>query len=857
MSSVEHAATAVSWSANTLPRAEASVLPPVALLPVDPEHYIDRVEITCGGMGRIFAAYDTRLRRRVAIKELRVPHPDLAERFEREALLTARLQHPSIVSIHEAGKWPSGDPFFAMKLVPGRPLDQIVNATRCLDEKLALLPHVLAVADALAYAHRQRVIHRDLKPHNVMIGEFGETVVIDWGLGKDLADTAQHDAGPYRSTASPGHTQTGEILGTPAYMPPEQAEGAAVDERADVYAIGAMLYHVLSGCAPYAGRTTVEILDALKHQAPIPLGTREPGVPLDLLAIVERAMARDPRGRYPTARELADDLRRFQAGQLVGAHRYSRRQLVRRWLGRNRISVVVASVAALILATFGGISIQRILVEQRRSAAAETTAEHNRADAEGLLDFMLNDLNDKLSGLGKLDILGEVADKARDYYRRRPPSRDRQAQWNLAKTLRNIGDVLQSKRDLIGALDVYHQSLAITEILMVTDPSDERARRSVGNSYLRIGEVLDATGDIAGALAVNRAALVIAEQVVARAPARKRELLVAQVKVGDDLLRNGDTAGAFDHFHSCLEVALTTGIARDAMVCHDRMGAVLAAKGDPTGALAEARASLEIGERLADPKDARSQLDVSNLHGRVGAWLSELDDHEAALVEFRKEQATVAAIVAQEPGNIEWQGDLGLSIRRISEELIALHKTDEALGEIGSYAPTARTLAKDHPDALALGANVIVLRKLAADALFEQHHYATALAEYQAVLAAWQQLAGGAHGDLDGEFDQFPMQHKIGDVLAAQHDFDGALVRYEAELPTLVSFIKRDPVNATWLHELFEVHRSIGDVRMARHDRSGALAAYREAIAVGESLVKRNPKWQSTIEALRARIVSN
>src|SRR4051812_8337629 len=145
-------------------------------------------------MGRIVSARDLRLNRTVAIKELRVQSPELRARFEREALLTARLEHPSIVSIHEAGRWPSGEPFYAMKLVPGRPLDEVIAGATTLAKRLALLPHVVAVADALAYAHQQRVIHRDLKPQNVLVGEFGETVVIDWGLAKDLSDTRQEIA---------------------------------------------------------------------------------------------------------------------------------------------------------------------------------------------------------------------------------------------------------------------------------------------------------------------------------------------------------------------------------------------------------------------------------------------------------------------------------------------------------------------------------------------------------------------------------------------------------------------------------------------------------------------------------------
>jgi len=266
------------------------------LVTVRPEHYVQDREIARGGMGRIRVARDRRLGRVVAVKEMLVQDGAAARRFESEARITARLQHPSIVNIHEAGVWPSGEPFYAMKLVTGRSLDEVVAAAKSFEERIALLPNVLAVADAMAYAHGEHVIHRDLKPKNVLVGAFGETVVIDWGLAKDLDDAGvASDAagGRVKSGGRDVETAIGEVIGTPAYMPPEQAEGNPVDERADVYAIGAILDHVLSGNAPYAADSGADTLEAVKRGPPVALAERQPGVPPDLLAIVDRALARD------------------------------------------------------------------------------------------------------------------------------------------------------------------------------------------------------------------------------------------------------------------------------------------------------------------------------------------------------------------------------------------------------------------------------------------------------------------------------------------------------------------------------------------------------------------------------------
>jgi WD40 repeat protein len=346
------------------------------LLEIDPSVYAIDGEHARGGLGRILRAWDRRLQRSVAIKELLHVSAEAEARFVREALIIARLQHPSIVPIIEAGRWPSGKPFYAMKLISGRSFRQVIADTSTLEQRLALLPNVLAAADAVAYAHSQRIIHRDLKPANILVGAFGETLVIDWGLAKDLA-------GPEPSAAHPGlceaaaHDMTvyGTVIGTPAYMPPEQARGLEVDERADVYSLGAVLYEALAARAPYSGPSGTEVLAAVTAAAPPPVEVQEPGTPRELATIIRKAMARDPRDRYPTARELSEDLRRFQTGQLVSAHVYSPIARLSRWVSRNRATVVVAAILAAALAATGTVGIVGIIGERNR-------AEHQRALAE-------------------------------------------------------------------------------------------------------------------------------------------------------------------------------------------------------------------------------------------------------------------------------------------------------------------------------------------------------------------------------------------------------------------------------------------------------------------------------------------
>jgi WD40 repeat protein len=334
------------------------------------EAYARKGEIARGGLGRIVEATDKRLRRVVALKELRRHTPEAAARFVREALVTARLQHPGIVPIYEAGRWSDGEPFYAMKLVSGTSLADAIAARPTLDDRLALIPRVIAIADTIAYAHGQRVIHRDLKPHNVMCGEFGETVVIDWGLAKDLAapdEPVPRGDTPSGDGSDSGHTVAGTVMGTPGYMPPEQAAGETVDERADVYALGAILYHVLAGKGP------------LKDAPPAPL---DPDVPRDLAAIVTKAMAEEIADRYPSAKEMAEDLRRFEAGKLVSVREYTPAERLSRWVRRHRAAVGIGAIATVALVVTGVVGVVNVVRERDRANRETVIAQQARVQSE-------------------------------------------------------------------------------------------------------------------------------------------------------------------------------------------------------------------------------------------------------------------------------------------------------------------------------------------------------------------------------------------------------------------------------------------------------------------------------------------
>jgi tetratricopeptide (TPR) repeat protein len=558
------------------------------------ENYAVEGEFARGGMGRILAARDRRLGRTVALKELQAATSPDARRFVREALVTARLQHPAIVPIYEAGRWPGGVPFYAMKLVSGRSLDALIRTTEGgLAGRLALLPHLLAVAEAVAYAHSQRIVHRDLKPANVLVGGFGETVVVDWGLAKDLgAPVAGEEPSPAVTIAEGGdETVAGAVLGTPAYMAPEQARGEAVDERADVYALGAMLYYLLAGTPPRSGTTVREVLAAAATERPQPVTEREPATPPDLAAIVEKAMEPGPARRYPTARELAEDLRRFQTGQLVSAHRYSPGELLRRWVRQHRAAVTVAAVLSLALAVavaggFLAVRRQARIAEAERDRARVAAAKAEQVNA--FLREMLGSADPRTEG--REVTVASVLDRASARLGRLAgqPELETDLQLTLGQTYQGLG-LLDPAERLVRA--------ALEERQRLHGPQSAEAARA---RAALAGVLLD-RGDLGTAETLYRQAIAAFDRL---GEADDEQALAARADLAATLQNLGrfDEAEALDRdVIERQKRVFGAGSAEVAASLHN-LGVVLGQRGDWPEAAALHRQALEIVRRVRGPR---------------------------------------------------------------------------------------------------------------------------------------------------------------------------------------------------------------------------------------------------------------
>jgi formylglycine-generating enzyme required for sulfatase activity/serine/threonine protein kinase len=339
-------------------------------------------ELGRGGMGRVLRARDIDLCRELALKiSLGGAHggtTDDAARFIEEARVTARLDHPGIVPVHDLGLDADGQPFFAMKLVQGRELGEVMGLARANARGWSttrVVGALLKVCEAVAYAHTKGVVHRDLKPANVMVGDYGEVYVMDWGISRVLGDeregaTILHhtscDAAASdgaQAQSSSALTRAGSILGTPYGMPPEQARGEPVGPAADIYAVGAMLYQALAGRRPYempgVSVAASAVLLRVLQGPPEPLRRLAPRAPAELVAITERAMARRADDRYHDLRALAEDLRAYLEGRVVRAHRTGALAELRKWIARNRLAA--AGLAGALFAVVAGLAWSRQL----------------------------------------------------------------------------------------------------------------------------------------------------------------------------------------------------------------------------------------------------------------------------------------------------------------------------------------------------------------------------------------------------------------------------------------------------------------------------------------------------------------
>jgi WD40 repeat protein/tRNA A-37 threonylcarbamoyl transferase component Bud32 len=390
LAAVDGARQAVDRYATTPPLAD------------EPNHLRSRFRIlrphARGGLGEVYVARDEELHREVALKQIQHQHADdpaSRTRFVREAEVTGGLEHPGIVPVYGLGHYPDGRPYYAMRFIRGDSLKEAIARFHAAEapgrdpseralELRKLLGRFVDVCDAIAYAHSRGVLHRDLKPANVMLGKYGETLVVDWGLAK-ATESGPGDLHPEEPPLAPSpagetaETRLGETIGTPAYMSPEQAAGRLdrLGPASDVYSLGATLYHLLTGKPPFAGQDNGAVLRRVRSgEFPRPQAASR-AVPAALEAVCLKAMALRPEDRYPTPRALADDIEHWLADERVSAHAEGLGQRLGRAARRHRAWVQVGAAALVLVSVISLVAWARVEAARRRA----NRSAHNEAIA--------------------------------------------------------------------------------------------------------------------------------------------------------------------------------------------------------------------------------------------------------------------------------------------------------------------------------------------------------------------------------------------------------------------------------------------------------------------------------------------
>jgi serine/threonine protein kinase/tetratricopeptide (TPR) repeat protein len=867
-------------------------LPPLPEVPK--AHYATDKEIARGGMGRIVAAEDKRLGRPVALKELLDPHGEAITRFQREALITARLQHPGIVPVYEAGRWPSGEPFFAMKLVQGRPFDRVIADAAKLDDRLALLPRLASACDAIAYAHSQRIVHRDLKPGNILLGDFGETVVIDWGLAKDL-DAVDSPESQNRSpreqiakkeqekepTESRSQTSTltvvGAVMGTPAYMPPEQARGEAVDQRSDVFALGAMLYHLLAGIPPYNARTATDVLAAAALGKVVPLIEREKRSPKPLIAIVERAMAIVPGERYPHAGELADELRRFMTGQLVGAHSYTAIERVSRFVKKHRAAVSISALAIAGFAVGGTIAVHRIVAARDEARKEADIANVRKRAAEHLIDYTLTHVQTQLRTIGRLDLLAGLGTEVRRYYdtlAKVPGGMPAEDEIRMVEAIDMLGEAEHISGKPDQALATWKSARDKIDHVIGTDvsPRSFRLRQLRARVDTESGAIMQERGQFAEAVAQFSKAKAEWDDLEKEQP-KDRSLMLdaaeAHDKLGDVLRFEGKIDQAFDEYSEGKverQRAKDTGNGQVTeekgalATSHIKIGSVYQLRGESALALEEYKQALRLRQEMlqAEPTNATFEEKVLDAHDSLGVLSLAIGDNDGALATYRAALPLTAELVRRDPTNAEYQRWSGRMLADLGYALLLVGKFQESLENVDQAIAAQKDLVARDPKSTRYKVDLSRSYTRAGDSYLGLGRVADAIGEYKLALDIRKEL-------VDKEATSVPFRRsyawsyaKLADAFAQSGDVPRALEAHEQALALRDKLVAESPSQSEFKDELAETEVLLGRM-LATTDvkRAGELVA--RGTGRMKLLVDNDPlntAWKQTmLEGLLARAV--
>jgi tetratricopeptide (TPR) repeat protein/tRNA A-37 threonylcarbamoyl transferase component Bud32 len=835
-----------------------------------------------GGIGRVWLARDEDLGREVAVKELR---PDFADapavvaRFLEEARVTGQLEHPGIVPVHELARRPAdGRAFYSMRFVKGRTLHDAIRDYhgKCQAGKAGpldlrqLLTAFVAVCNAVAYANSRGVLHRDLKPQNIALGDFGEVFVLDWGLARVLdQDDGAASLAPVTVPREAGREATlqGQVLGTPSYMAPEQAEGKseALGRHTDVYGLGAILYEILSGEPPFTGPNTLDILMRVVSDRPVRPRQWVAATPPALEAVCLKALAKSPKRRYASAKELAQEIERWLAGEPVRAHPEPWPARLARW-GRRHQKLVTGGAALLVTAVLAlavglwAVDRERKVTEaaNTRERAARAQAEANFTLAQKAVDQYLNAVTEdrRLKETDFFALRQKLLETAVPFYQQlagakvgdpeQQAARGR-AYGRLAFVRQQLGEKEAARADYERMRDVFAQ-------LAADCPSVPDYRADLAHSHYRLGGLRAALGKATEAEAEFGSALALQEQLVADCPAianYRRQLAHSRNDRGLLLTTLGKWPEAEAEFRKTLalreqlaaEFPTVPEYRRQLAVSHNNLAAVLTTLGRRPEAETAYRRALSCQEQLAAqfPTVPEYRRELAVTHLNQGQLLAGLGKWPEAETHYRRAIDLEGQLAAAFPRVPEYRRDLAHSHDWLGMLLTNLGKWPEGEMEYRKALALREKLAAEFPavpdyrEELAAGHNNLGLL------LAEVGKRPEAEAAHRRALALREKLVA----------DHPTVPHYRG-FLSHSHNNLGALLdnlgrwpeaeaEYRRAIALREKLVVECPTVVAYRQELASARNNLALVLAGRGKRSEAEAEYRRALAVQEQLARDFP----------------
>ncbi len=811
--------------------------------------YEIKKELGRGGMGVVYLARQVSLNRPVALKMIRAGVlADMAElrRFQNEAEALALLDHPGIVPVHEVGDH-DGQKYFSMKLVEGGSLAEQVAAFT--DNPRAAATLLAEAAGAVHHAHMRGILHRDLKPANILVDTEGHPHVTDFGLAKRVEE-------------DPELTASGMILGTPAYMSPEQATGhrGTITTATDVYGLGAILYALLVGKAPFGGESPIQTIEAVRNRAPEPPSRFNAKVPRDLETICLKCLEKDPRRRYAGAQALEDDLRSWLSSRPISARRVGVGE--RAWLWCKRRPAVAALIAAVIVASVGGTA---AVIAVQAKANAELKAANQREkqrfalamDAIKLFhgevseDVMMKEK--AFEGLRKKLLSGAAV-----FYGRLEAllegQTDRESREALGKAYFELAELTGKIGDQTAALAVHRKGLEVHRALASAPMVDIARKLDVARSLNAAGWLQGSTGDRALAIESLGQARSLAEEVgtVGRLAQEARVVLGTALSFTGNLLdETGDTAGARANYEKALAIRrlLVDGnpgdenFQRDLAAAHNSIGRLDAKTGDPSGAISAYRKALPIQRKLADAHRGVTdyQLDLAWTQMSIGIVLSETGDSVGARTAYDEALIIRQRLAKENPTVTAFQDQLANGYNNLGS---LLSGTGDAPGARGAFAKAIeirQKLADLNPD-------VVQFRKELAKSWNYQGNLLAATGDVTGARACLKQSVAIAKKLADANPDvvefhrELALSHtNVGALLAQTGDPDGARGSFGQALEIQRKLATDHPGMAEIQRDVAMSHNNIGAMLARTDDLAGARESCGRALAIQQKLAEANP----------------